>query len=261
MAVTKVDLDRQAKAKTFQFGSSSAGEEASVTIEKGTQATSQVVLDVKASVNVGGDLNLSGDLNITGSVNAESVTNLEVQDKTITLNSGGTTAGASNSAGLLVEGDSVTVVGAIKYDSTTTSKFTIGNGTTQREIADISSSQTFTNKSLTSPSLTGTPTAPTATAGTNTTQLATTAFVAAALAALNTGYHHATTISGTQDGTNKNFTIGNALSSGSEQIFLNGQLLMPGSSNDYTISGTSLTFASGFTAPAATDVIRVYGVY
>lgn len=75
------------------------------------------------------------------------------------------------------------------------------------------------------------------------------------------GYQRATTVSGTQDSSNKIFTIGNALSSGSEQVFLNGQLLTPGSSNDYVLSGTTLTFQAAMTAPAATDVIRVYGTF
>lgn len=75
------------------------------------------------------------------------------------------------------------------------------------------------------------------------------------------GYQRATTVSGTQDGSNKTFTIGNAVSAGSEQVFLNGQLLTPGATNDYEISGTTVTFQGAIDAPAATDVIRVYGTY
>jgi hypothetical protein len=71
-----------------------------------------------------------------------------------------------------------------------------------------------------------------------------------------------TAVSGTQDSSNKIFTIANTLISGSEQVFLNGQLLMPGASNDYVYNGTTtITFQAGFTAPSATDVIRVYGAY
>lgn len=77
----------------------------------------------------------------------------------------------------------------------------------------------------------------------------------------SSGYQRATTVSGTQDGSNKIFTIGNAVSSGSEQVFLNGQLLTPGSSNDYVLSSTTLTFQSAIDAPTSTDVIRVYGTY
>lgn len=77
----------------------------------------------------------------------------------------------------------------------------------------------------------------------------------------SSGYQRATTVSGTQDGSNKEFTIGNSVSAGSEQVFLNGQLLTPGASNDYVISGTTVTFQAAIDAPAATDTIRVYGTY
>lgn len=70
-----------------------------------------------------------------------------------------------------------------------------------------------------------------------------------------------TTVSGTQDSSNKSFTIGDALTSGTEMVFLNGQLLTSGSSNDYTLSSTTLSFSTGFTAPASTDVIQVFGQY
>lgn len=76
----------------------------------------------------------------------------------------------------------------------------------------------------------------------------------------STTYFRSTAVSGTQDSVNKIFTIGNTVSSGSEQVFVNGQLLMPGASNDYVYNGTTtVTFQAAFTAPAALDVIRVYG--
>ena len=74
-------------------------------------------------------------------------------------------------------------------------------------------------------------------------------------------YHRFTVVTGTQNSSNKIFTIANALTSGTEQVFLNGQLLNPGAGNDYQISGTTITFEAGFTAPAAADVIRCYGRY
>lgn len=77
----------------------------------------------------------------------------------------------------------------------------------------------------------------------------------------STTYMRSTVVSGTQDSSNKIFTIANSLSSGSEQVFVNGQLMMPGSSNDYLIASTTVTFQASFTAPASTDVLRVYGVY
>lgn len=84
----------------------------------------------------------------------------------------------------------------------------------------------------------------------------------ALVASASTTYQRSTVVSGTQDSANKVFTIANAVSSGSEQVFINGQLLMPGSSNDYVYdAATTVTFQAGFTAPASTDVLRVYGTY
>jgi hypothetical protein len=74
-------------------------------------------------------------------------------------------------------------------------------------------------------------------------------------------YHRSTVVSGTQDGVNKVFTLANTPKSGSEQIYVNGILMLPGSSNDYVLSGTTVTFQAGFTAPAATDNIRAYATY
>lgn len=73
--------------------------------------------------------------------------------------------------------------------------------------------------------------------------------------------HKPTAVTGTQDGSNKVFTIANALTATTEQVFVNGQLLNPGSGNDYILSGTTLTFQAAMFGPAAADVIRVYGAY
>lgn len=308
MGVTRVNLDRQTIGKNVALGDTGAGGESLLTLNKGTQAASQVVLDVKGSQTIGGDLNLLGNLNITGSVDQQSVTNLEVADISITLNKGGTTAGAAT-GGLLVEGDAAAVVGAIKFDNGLASKFSIGDGTTQNEIADVSSTQTLSGKTLTTPSISDFTNAghnhTNATSGGQLTDAALSAAVGVAkggtgltsltanavmlgngtssptfvapgssgnvltsngstwqsTAPASGSTTKSTTVSGTQDSSNKIFTIGNALAASSEQVYLNGQLLAPGTSNDYTLSGTTLTFTSGFTAPSATDVIRVYGAY
>jgi hypothetical protein len=62
------------------------------------------------------------------------------------------------------------------------------------------------------------------------------------------------TPSGTVNGSNTAFTLANTPLSGTEQVFLNGMLQEPGAGNDYTISGTSITYLS---APASGDRIRV----
>lgn len=354
MAVSKIVLDRQATAQDFQFGTSSASGEASVIIENGTAADSNLVLDVRGTADVdgnlgvGGDLNLTGDLNITGNLNSQSVTDLDVEDRTITINSGGTTP-ADDVAGIQVEGTGATTVGAILYNSTSATEFSIGTGASQQDIVGISATQTLTNKTLTTPtigdfsnathdhsnganggqiSITGgtTGTLTVARGGTGSTtasgartnlglvigtdvqafdaeldaiagltsasnkvirftgsgtadlldfldedtmtsnsatalasQQSIKAYVDAEVAGAGGGSTHAeVSVTGTQDGSNKTFTLGSAIDTG-VQIFLNGQLLNEGSTNDYTISGTTLSFSTGFSAPVSTDVIKAYG--
>lgn len=65
-------------------------------------------------------------------------------------------------------------------------------------------------------------------------------------------------VSGTQDGSNKVFTLASAINAGTELVFFNGQKLTSGSSNDYLVSGTTLTFQAAFPAPISTDRIEVY---
>ena len=51
--------------------------------------------------------------------------------------------------------------------------------------------------------------------------------------------------SGAINGSNTIFTLANTPTSGSEQIVVNGLMLYPGSGNDYTISGNTITFLTG----------------
>lgn len=62
------------------------------------------------------------------------------------------------------------------------------------------------------------------------------------------------TPSGALNGVNTTFTVANTPIVGSEQVFLNGLLQEPGAGNDYTISGSTITYLA---APLTTDRIRV----
>lgn len=154
MANTLIDADRFIKAKNFAFGTVVASGQALVTINNGTAAASTVGLAVIGSQTIGGNLTVAGNLTVIGSITEQTVVNLQVTNKDIRVNFGGTTAGATG-AGLTVEGTSAATVGAIYYDSTKTSNFTIGNGTIQNEIVDISSIQTLTNKIIAGSQITG----------------------------------------------------------------------------------------------------------
>jgi hypothetical protein len=64
------------------------------------------------------------------------------------------------------------------------------------------------------------------------------------------------TPSGTVDGTNTNFTLANTPTAGTVVVFVNGVRMNAGAGNDYTISGTTITFLSG-AIPQTGDVLLV----
>ena len=67
-------------------------------------------------------------------------------------------------------------------------------------------------------------------------------------------YVNRETPSGSVNGTNTDFELAYTPVTGSEQVFLNGILQEPGATDDYTISGTTITFTG---APSTGDRIRV----
>jgi hypothetical protein len=62
------------------------------------------------------------------------------------------------------------------------------------------------------------------------------------------------TPTGAVNGSNTTYTLANTPLSGSEHVYLNGILQEPGAGNDYTISGTTITYLA---APISGDKIRV----
>lgn len=312
MSRTRINLDERGVAQIFSFGSNTAGKEALVTIDKGTQATSQLVLDVKASAQILGTLFVQ-NLEVIGNINQQTVTELNVTDKVIRVNNNGTTAAATGS-GLEVEGTGGVVIGAIKYSPTSPTLFTIGDGTNQYDLVDTNATQTLANKTLTTPTIGSFVNAahdhsnaagggqldpanclsaavPTTKGGTGLTSVTAFALIAggatsnANLQSLATGtsgqvlisqgsgavptwgavvdpkFFREVSFTGDQDGVNKVFTLSSAVDTNSELIFWDGVALNRGSANDYTISGTTLTFEAASPAPSADTVIRVYGNY
>lgn len=86
MANTKINLDRQALAQNFDFGTTAASGQGLVNIRKGTAAATTLGLNIEGSATIGGDITITGNLNITGDINRTSVTELNVTDKTIRVN-------------------------------------------------------------------------------------------------------------------------------------------------------------------------------
>lgn len=282
MARTKFLLDNCAIGRVFSWGTTSAGGEATVTFNKGTQATSFTVADFKGSVNIDGNIVIGGNLTLTGTIDTQTVTNTNVTDKTITVNDGGTTVGATG-AGLIVEGDSGAVIAQISYATASATKFQIGDGTTQIDIVGISNTQTLTNKTVnaTNNTITDTSTAlgdlfksngtkfVRFARGTANQQLRTNAggtdlewFTPTA----QKEFQEVGLVSPTYDGVNKVYTLANAVTANSIQVFLDGQLLRRGASNDYVYDGTTtVTLQTAMEAPnTATNpsvVLTVFGSY
>ncbi len=94
---------------------------------------------------------LTGNLTVQGTTTSLETTVLDVEDANISVNVGGNQALADgNDAGITVTmTDSTDAI--IHYDSASTSNWRIGLVGSSIDVADISSAQTFTNKTLTLP--------------------------------------------------------------------------------------------------------------
>jgi hypothetical protein len=81
-------------------------------------------------------------------------------------------------------------------------------------------------------------------------------FVSAVLASFKSIYAKRNVATGNVDGANKSFTLTSGMLEHSEQVFLNG--VLQDQTNDYAVSGTTLTMVA---APASGDLLEVFGVY
>lgn len=111
---------------------------------------------------------VAGNLQVNGTTTTVNSATLDVADSNISVNVGGNQAAAdTNDAGLTIAMTDATDA-IIHYDSTASTRWVLGEIGSTAEIADISTAQTFTNKTLTAPiissiSNTGVLTLPTAT--------------------------------------------------------------------------------------------------
>lgn len=101
------------------------------------------------------DVVISGNLTVNGTTVTLNTTTWEVEDTNITLNNGGDQSTANNTAGITIEMSDATDA-TIVYDSSKASKWKLGESGSEQEVATVSDTQTFTNKTHTNPILNGT---------------------------------------------------------------------------------------------------------
>jgi len=120
-ATVRGDLDIDGNDLTFGNGASIVNTDSNtLTITEATTIFSGDVRlngnDIKSSDGTtaitlsGADVTIAGDLNITGDVNSVSVTNLDVDDLTITLAKGAADSSAANNAGISIDGASASLL-------------------------------------------------------------------------------------------------------------------------------------------------------
>jgi hypothetical protein len=100
------------------------------------------------TLSIGGassTVRIVGNLQVDGTTTTINSTTLDIDDKNITINSGGNDA-ASEGAGITV--DRTGTDGSLIYKAASASKWAIGAAGSEVDVADISSSQTLTNKTI-----------------------------------------------------------------------------------------------------------------
>ena len=140
-----------AKATTDTLTNKTIGDDLEIqgTTSSTTKDTGALVVQggvgVEENLNVGGDTILTGDLTVNGTTTSINTTDLEVVDKNITVNKGGSDV-SSEGAGLTVE--RVGVDASLVHEDALTSKWKIGALGSEVEVADVSSAQTLQNKTV-----------------------------------------------------------------------------------------------------------------
>jgi len=117
------------------------------------QASGVLVDDVNSITGVNGitttgDVTVGGNLQVNGTTTSVNSATLEVTDANVVVNNNGNQASANaQGAGITVEMSDATDA-SLAYDSTLASRFKIGDVGAEAEVADVSSAQTLTNKTI-----------------------------------------------------------------------------------------------------------------
>lgn len=106
---------------------------------------SGIIVDDSNNVTGVNDLTVTGDLTVNGATVTVNTATLDVEDVNITVNKGGNDA---SSAGAGITVDRTGTKGSLVYDTTTTSKFKVGDLASEVEIATTSGTQVITNKDI-----------------------------------------------------------------------------------------------------------------
>lgn len=117
----------------------------SVTADSATSPSAALTIEQDKSATFAGDVVVAGDLTVNGTTTYINTTNMDVTDKSIKVNFGGNDA---SSEGAGIEVVRTTTNGSIIYAAAAASKWKIGNSGAEVEVADISTAQTLTNKTI-----------------------------------------------------------------------------------------------------------------
>jgi len=113
--------------------------------------TGKLLQNSGVTIDDSNNMIIPGNLTVNGTTTQIDSTNLNVSDQNITINDGGNDA-SSEGAGLTVE--RVSTDGSLVYEDALTSKWKLGALGSEIEIADVSSTQTLSAKTLASPIVT-----------------------------------------------------------------------------------------------------------
>lgn len=122
-------------------------EAGNVHVEGNEISTIDINGDLTLNPNGTGKVVIAKDLQVLGTTTTVDSTTLDVADANITINNNGTQASADTLAGLTVEMSDATDAKLI-YDSSTGSRFKVGDGGAEEEIVTTQHSQEVNNKTL-----------------------------------------------------------------------------------------------------------------
>jgi len=124
------------------------GSPASVDIGAGANTTNVNLGKPGAEVNVRGNLRIDGDFYVDGNTVAIDAATMEVEDANITVNKGGNQVAANTQkAGLTVEMSDATDA-VLGFDSTSPTKWVLGESGSEEQVVGVVATQTLDNKTV-----------------------------------------------------------------------------------------------------------------